>query len=320
MTSHEHDHGHHPEDFRWAFATGTILNTGFVIVEVIYGFQANSLALLADAIHNLGDVLGLLLAWGAISMSQWKPTKKHTYGLRKASIFAALINALLLIFTIGGISWEAIRRFQEVAIVQAGTIVWVAAVGIAINTVTALMFIRGRKEDLNIRGAFLHMAADAAISAGVVVAGLLISLTGIVLIDPVVSILIAIVILFGTWSLLRESVNLAMDAVPEIIDTESVQQYLTSLPTVKDVHHLHIWALSTTNVAMTAHLVLSKPELNNDLLTHIRRELHDRYRIDHSTIQFEAYENDICLTKRCSLHYDADDKKRPSRCHADHGN
>jgi cobalt-zinc-cadmium efflux system protein len=315
---HEHDHGHPPENFGWAFATGTILNTVFIIVEVIYGFHANSLALLADAIHNLGDVMGLLLAWGAIHLSQWQPTEKHTYGLRKASVFAALINALLLLFTIGGISWEAIRRFQEAAFVEAGTIVWVATVGIAINSATALMFIRGRKEDLNIRGAFLHMVADAAISAGVVVAGLLISLTGIVSIDPVVSILIAIVIFIGTWSLLRESVNLAMDAVPEIIDTESVQQYLTSLPTVKDVHHLHIWALGTTNVAMTAHLVLSKPEINNDLLTRIRHELHDRYRIDHSTIQFEACENEICLTKRCSLRYDADDKERPSLRHVDH--
>lgn len=213
----------------------------------------------------------------------------------------------------------AIRRFQEAAIVQASTIVWVAAVGIAINTVTALMFIKGRKEDLNIRGAFLHMVADAIISVGVVVAGLLISLAGIVSIDPVVSILIALVIFIGTWSLLSESVNLAMHAVPEIIDTESVQQYLTNLPSVKDVHHLHLWALSTTNAAMTAHLVLSKPELNNDLLTRIRHELYERYRIDHSTIQVEACENEICLTKRCSLRYDANDNRSPSLCHTDHG-
>ncbi|MCX6349391.1 MAG: cation diffusion facilitator family transporter, partial [Candidatus Aureabacteria bacterium] len=265
------------------------------------GLIANSLSLLADAGHNLSDVMGLLVAWGAIRLSRWQPTEKHTYGLRKSSVLAALFNALFLLVSVGGISWEAIRRFKEPATVQAGTVIWVAAAGIVINAATALMFRRGRKEDLNVRGAFLHMSADAAISAGVVAAGILISLTGIAWIDPVVSLLIAGLILIGTWGLLKESVNLALDAAPENIDPRAVQDYLTGLPEVKDVHHLHIWGLSTRDAALTAHMVLSRPELNNELLARIRKELHDRYRIGHATIQFELCEKEICLSKRCSL-------------------
>lgn len=296
-------HKHTAGNFGWAFATGTVLNSGLVIAEIIFGLRANSLALLADALHNAGDVIGLLLSWGATRLTQWQPTEKRTYGLRKASVFAALINALLLLLATGGILWEAIRRLQETPAVRSGLVITVAAVGIAINTATALMFLKGRKEDLNIRSAFLHMVADAAISAGVVAAGVLILFTGLVLIDPAVSILIAITIFIGTWTLLRESVNLVMDAVPDIVDTESVRQYLAGLSAVKDVHHLHIWALSTTNIAITVHLVLLKPELDNNLLTDIRHELHDRFRIDHATIQLEGCENEICMTKRCSLHH-----------------
>jgi cobalt-zinc-cadmium efflux system protein len=229
-----------------------------------------------------------MVAWGASYLSQWQPTRKHTYGLRRSSVFAALINALLLLVAVGAIAWEAVRRFHEPVVVQANTIIWVALLGIVINTATALLFIGGRKTDLNIRGAFLHMMADAAISAGVVLAGLLIAFTGITLIDPVVSLVIAATIFLGTWTLLRESFNLAMDAVPENIDPEAVQAYLTQLPSVTEVHHVHIWGLSTTDVALTAHVVLSQPDLNNVLLSQIREELSHHYGINHATIQFET--------------------------------
>jgi cobalt-zinc-cadmium efflux system protein len=304
--AHAHDHGassadHHPSNLGRAFAIGVVLNTTFVVIEVVYGLMSNSLALLADAGHNLGDVLGLLVAWGATYLSQWQPTPKHSYGLRRSSVLAALVNAVILLVSIGGISWEAIRRFRAPETIQAGTVVWVAAVGIVINTATALLFLRGRKDDLNIRGAFLHMTADAAISAGVVIAGLLILRTGVPWIDPIVSLAIAAVIFVGTWGLLRESVNLALDAVPSHIDPEAVQAYLAGLPNVQEVHHLHVWGLSTTDAAMTVHLVLSQPELNNDLLSRIRRELHDRYRIEHATIQLEAYEDNVCVTRTCRI-------------------
>ena len=300
---HDHDHHHHPQSFGRAFAIGIALNMAFVMVEAIYGFHADSLALLADAGHNFGDVMGLIVAWGASYLSQWQPTQKHTYGLRRSSVLAALFNALFLLVAIGAIAWEAIRRFHEPVAVQANTIIWVAAVGIVINTATALLFMAGRKTDLNIRGAFLHMVADAAISAGVVLAGLLISFTGIQLIDPVVSLGIAVTIFFGTWALLRESLNLALDAVPENIDSNAVQAYLSQLPTVTDVHHVHIWGLSTKDAALTAHVVLSHPDINDVLLSQIQEELHHRYGIDHATIQFETSENSRCLTKRCTLYF-----------------
>ena len=302
MTGHQQDHHHPPQSFGRAFAIGIALNMAFVMVEAFYGFHANSLALLADAGHNFGDVMGLMVAWGASYLSQWQPTQKHTYGLRRSSVLAALLNALFLLVAIGAIAWEAIRRFHEPAVVQANTIVWVAALGIAINTATALLFIGGRKVDLNIRGAFLHMVADAAISAGVVLAGLLISFTGIALIDPIVSLVIATTIFLGTWALLRESLNLAVDAVPENIDPEAVQTYLAQLPSVTEVHHVHIWGLSTTDVALTAHVVLSQPDLNNVLLSQIREGLYHRYGIDHATIQFETSGNSACLAKHCTLH------------------
>ncbi len=306
MTTHSHEHGPgpghlHAESFGQAFAIGVVLNTAFVLVEVVYGLVANSLALLADAGHNFGDVLGLLVAWGATRLSQWQPTRKHSYGLRRSSVLAALLNAVILLVSIGGISWEALQRFRTPETVQAGTVVWVAAVGIGINTATALLFLKGRKSDLNIRGAFLHMTADAAISAGVVITGLLTLRTGLAWIDPVASLGIAAVIFVGTWGLLRESIDLALDAVPSHIDTEAVQRYLESLPGVQEVHHLHVWGLSTTDAAMTVHLVLSQPALNNDLLSRIRREMRDRHRIDHATIQFESYEDSVCVTRRCRV-------------------
>jgi len=303
MTDHPHDHHHRPRSFGRAFAIGIALNMSFVIVEAFYGYRADSLALLADAGHNLGDVMGLLVAWGASYLSQWQPTRTYTYGLRRSSVLAALLNALFLLVAIGAIAWEAIRRFHDPVAVQANTMIWVAAAGIVVNAATALLFMGGRKLDLNIRGAFLHMVADAAISAGVVLTGLLIAGTGIAWIDPVVSIAIAATIFLGTWSLLREALNLAMDAVPASIDSEAVQAYLSQLPSVTEVHHVHIWGLSTTDAALTAHLVLSQPDRNNVLLSQIQEELHHRYGIDHATIQLETAENNVCLTKRCSLQF-----------------
>jgi cobalt-zinc-cadmium efflux system protein len=303
MTQHGHDHGHRRRDFGRAFAIGIGLNAAFVVVEAVFGFYADSLALLTDAGHNLSDVMGLLVAWGASYLSQWQPTRRFTFGFRRSSILAALANALFLLVSIGAISWEALARLRAPAQVHSPTIIAVAAVGIVINTATALLFMRGRKDDLNIRSAFLHMLADAAISAGVVVAGVVIAWTGVMVIDPLVSLAIAAVILVGTWSLLRDSVSLAMDAVPSDIDAEAVRAYLLGLPKVKDVHHVHIWGLSTTETAMTAHVVLDHGDLDNALLTRIREELHGRYRIEHATIQLESHEGETCLTKQCSLHY-----------------
>ncbi len=307
MTHHDHHHGHdhchHPHDFGRAFAVGIALNVAFVVVEAVFGFYADSLALLTDAGHNLGDVMGLVVAWGALYLSQWQPTQRFTFGFRKSSVLAALLNALFLLVSIGAISWEAIGRLRTPAPVQSGTMIAVAAVGIVINTATALLFLRGRREDLNIRSAFLHMLADAAISAGVVVAGVLIAWTGRTVIDPMVSLAIAAIILVGTWSLLRDSVSLAMDAVPTNIDADAVRAYLQGLPGVKDVHHVHIWGLSTSAAAMTAHVVLSQTDLNNALLARIREELHGRFQIEHATIQLEAHEAETCLIKQCSLNY-----------------
>lgn len=293
-TGHGHHH-HHPADYGRAFAIGVTLNLAFVGIEVVYGLFAHSLALLSDAGHNLGDVIGLLMAWGAAWLTRREPTDRHTYGLRKTSILAALLNALFLLVVTGGLSWEAIRRFSSPVPVEPGVVVWVAVAGIAVNAVTALMFMRGRKEDLNIRGAFMHMAADAVISAGVAISGVLIAVTGLLWIDPVVSLVIAVTIIIGTWGLLRESANLVLDAVPESIDVDAVRRYLRGQPNVSDVHHLHIWGLSTTDVAMTVHLVLKMPALDNEWLDHLRTELHDRYGIVHVTIQVESPEKNACL-------------------------
>jgi cobalt-zinc-cadmium efflux system protein len=265
-----------------------VLNLTFVAVEAVYGVLSHSMALLSDAGHNLGDVLGLLLAWGAMRLAQWQPTDKHTYGLRKTTILAALLNALFLLVVTGGLSWEAIRRLANPVPVQPGVVIWVASIGIVINAVTALMFMRGRKGDLNIRGAFLHMTADAVISAGVAISGVLIAVTGLLWIDPVVSLVIGVTIIAGTWGLLRESASLILDAVPEGIDVEAVRRFLREQPNVTDVHHLHIWGLSTTDVAMTVHLVLAKQVLDNDWMARLREQLHDRYGIVHVTIQLEG--------------------------------
>lgn len=289
----EHGHGsdgghaHASADFGRAFAIGITLNLGFVVAEASYGVVAHSLALLADAGHNLGDVLGLALAWAASLMVRRLPSLRRTYGLRRSSILVSLLNALLLFGAIAAIAWEAIGRFSHPQAVASGTVMAVAAVGIAVNGITAWLFMAGRKGDINIRGAFLHMAADAAVSLGVVVAALVMQLTGWLWLDPAVSLAIVAVIAFGTWSLLRESLDLAMDAVPDRIDPEAVQAYLAGLPGVEAVHDLHIWGVSTTEAALTVHLVKPDASVDDALLARIGTELRQRFGIGHTTVQFE---------------------------------
>ena len=288
--SHNHSHGHDRGggNYNRAFIISVALNTGFVIIEAVYGILANSLALLADAGHNLSDVLGLLLAWGASILARRRPTARRTYGLRRSSILAALLNAAFLLVISGGIGWEAIQRFREPASVAGGTVITVAAVGIAINTVSALMFLSGRKSDLNIRGAFLHLVADAAVSVGVVLAGIAIIATGWLWFDPAVSLIVTVVIVAGTWQLLQESLNLITDAVPAGIEPSLVRTYLAELPGVAGVHDLHIWAMSTTETALTAHLVMPTGFPGDAFLVRVARELHDQFGIEHATLQVET--------------------------------
>jgi cobalt-zinc-cadmium efflux system protein len=288
---HHHDHGHGhahaPKDFSRAFFFGVILNSGFVVAEVVYGILGNSLALVADAGHNLSDVLGLLLAWGASILVKRIPSKRFTYGLRSTSILAALINAVLLLVVTGGIAWEAVLRFRDPSNVESMIIIVVAAFGVAINLGTASLFMAGRKADLNVRAAFTHMAGDAAISLGVVIAGFAIMYTGWQWLDPVVSLIIAILVVIGTWGLLRDSVNLALHAVPEGIDDTDVRNYLTSLDGVSEVHDLHIWGMSTTETALTVHLVMPAGHPGDAFNNAVCEELHERFKIGHSTIQIE---------------------------------
>src|SRR3954468_16977604 len=295
--AHDHSHGHAghshaPDNFGWAFAIGAALNTAFVIAELIFGYAANSLALISDAVHNLSDVIALLLAWGAAWLAQKQPTQRHTYGYRRASILAALFNAGLLLVAVGGIIVEAINRLQEPAPVAGWTVVLVAALGIAINGGTALMFMRGRHGDLNIRGAYLHMAADAGVSFGVVVAALLIMLTGWLWIDPAISLCIAAVVLASGWGLARDSVNLALDGVPKGIELSKVRDYLAALDGVSEVHDLHVWAMSTNETALTAHLV--RPGGTDDAFLHgVCEELSLRFNIHHATLQIES-SGEVC--------------------------
>jgi cobalt-zinc-cadmium efflux system protein len=290
-----HNNDHYSKDYNPAFALGVSLNVGFVIVEATYGIMAGSLALLADAGHNLSDVLGLLLAWGANYLVRRKPTEHRTYGWRKSSILAALVNAVILLVALGGIAWEAIQRFNAPVPVAGKTIIFVASVGVIINTVTAFLFLSGRKKDLNIKGAFLHMVADAGVSAGVVIAGFAILFTGKLWIDPAISLVITIIILFGTWRLFQDAFNMAMDAVPRGIDPEAVKAYLSNLPGVTGVHDLHIWAMSTTETALTAHLIKTDPKDDDAIIEKASKGLHDQFGIDHITLQWER----IPSTNQC---------------------
>jgi cobalt-zinc-cadmium efflux system protein len=293
-----HDHHHHhgaPKDFGAAFAIGIALNCAFAIAEVGIGFTVNSLALISDGVHNASDVVCLLLAWGAARLATWRPTASHTYGYRRASILAALANAALLLVATGAIATEAVRRLFAPEPLAAGWVLAVAALGIAINLATALLFMRGRRHDLNIRGAFLHMAGDAAVSLGVVVAALLIGVTGWWWLDPAVSLAVVVVILLATWSLTRDALNLALDAVPATIDRHAVEAYLAGLPGVAEVHDLHIWAMSTTETALTAHLVRPNASLDDGLLAAAAHELEHRFGIHHATIQIEAGDRECRL-------------------------
>ena len=270
-----------------AFAVGILLNVIFVVIGVIAGVVAHSTALLADAAHNLGDVLGLGMAWGATVLARRGRTTRRTYGLRRTTIFAALGNGGLVLFAIGGVVWEAIQRLGSPQPVDGGLVAIVAAIGVGLNALAAMMFAKGREKDINIRGAFLHLVADAAVSAGVVVAGLLVWRTGLAWIDPVASLVVSLVILQGTWRLLREAMDLMLDAVPPHIDPEAVQTYLAGLPGVTDVHDLHIWSMSTTEVALTAHLIVPWDTCSPTMLADASAEIGRRFKIGHVTIQLE---------------------------------
>ena len=285
-------HTHAPANYDRAFAIGIALNLGFVIAEGLAGWYGNSLALLADAGHNLSDVLSLLLAWGGAFLAQRAATTRRTYGMRRSTVLAALTNAIILMLAIGAIGWEALTRLSEPPVADARIVIAVAAIGVVINTATALLFMRGRHHDLNIRGAFLHMAADAAVSLGVVIAGVLMLLTQWYWLDSAISLLIVLVIAVSSWQLLRESLDLALDAVPGSVDPIAVENYLRALPEVIDVHHIHIWGMSTTEVALTAHLIKSEPNLDDAFLRRVHAELHDRFGIGHATLQLESGESE----------------------------
>jgi cobalt-zinc-cadmium efflux system protein len=288
--SHASGHSHAPKDFGRAFAIGIALNLGFVAVEAVFGILANSTALLADAGHNLSDVIGLLIAWGAAVLAKRPPSERFTYGLRGTSILAALGNALLLIFACGAIAWEAVWRFANPEPVASLTVMIVAGAGILVNGFTAWLFMSGRKDDLNIRGAYLHMVADAGVSLGVVIAGAAILLTGWLWLDPLTSLAIVAVILWSTWGLLRDSIGLALAAVPSHIELAKVRAYFEALPGVTRVHHVHVWAMSTNEVALTAHLVMPGGHPGNDFYRRTAHDLQHRFGIAHPTLQIERGE------------------------------
>lgn len=287
---HTHDpHGHdHPmPGHDRAFGIGIALNVGFVIVEAYYGWITGSLALIADAAHNLGDVGGLLLAWAAFAASRLHPDDRKTYGWRRGSILASFLNAVILLVAMGSLGWEAIHRFQDPHPIAAGTVMLVAAIGVVINTATAVLFMAGRKQDLNIQGAFLHMAADALVSLGVVAAGALYLWQGWTWIDPLTSLIIALVVIAGSWSLFRQSLHLLFDGVPEHIKLPEVRDCLQAISGVVSVHDLHVWAMSTAEPALTAHLVTRERDANA-ILHEAQHILHERFAIEHVTLQLEA--------------------------------
>lgn len=285
MGAHGHSHSH---NYDRAFAIGIALNVLFVLVEAFYGWLAGSLALLSDAGHNLSDVLGLLMAWGGFYLARLRPSRKHTYGLGRATMMAAMFNALILLIATGGIVWEAISRFSHPVPIQGGIVMLVAAIGVAINGITAWLFMSGNKLDINLRGAFLHMVADALVSLGVVIAAALFIWTGWTWLDPAISLVIALVILLGTWDLLRHALRLSLDGVPASIKLDSVRDYLAELPGVDAIHDLHIWAMSTSETALTVHLVMPDGQLDDDFLCRVANVLHDEFAIDHTTIQIET--------------------------------
>jgi cobalt-zinc-cadmium efflux system protein len=294
MNRETHHHHHHsPHDYNRAFAIGVALNVGFVVVEVIYGLTANSLALLTDAGHNLSDVLGLLLAWGASALAKRRPSQHRTYGFSRATILASVASGLLLLAAVTVIAWEAIGRLTTPVVPAGKTIMVVAAIGVVINTVTALFFFSGKDHDLNIRGAYLHMAADAAVSFGVVISGALIWWYGFSWLDPLISLTIVVVIFVSTWGLLRDSLNLAVDAVPRNVDPAAVRDFLSRQANVQTLHDLHIWPMSTTDTALTCHLVMNRFPTDDHFLHELSQHLHHQFGIGHATIQLEHGDDDV---------------------------
>lgn len=281
-------HHHHKPDFGRAFVIGISLNIAFVIIEAFYGWQTGSLALLADAAHNLSDVGGLLLAWAAFGAAKLKPDQRHTYGWRRGSIIAGFINAVVLLVAMGSLSWEAVQRLGSHTDIDAGVVITVAAIGVLINGITAWLFLSGSRHDLNIRGAFLHMAADTLVSAGVVLGGALYIWQGWHWIDPVLSLLIALIIIYGTARLFRQSLHLLFDGVPDDIDLEAVRAVLLETAGVVSVHDLHIWAMSTSDNAMTAHLVVTAGADRDQLLAKLLEQLHQQFELHHATLQIES--------------------------------
>lgn len=288
--SHHHDHGHHhgPVDVDRRFVIAAVINLAFVVTEMLFGFVSQSLALISDATHNFSDVVSLLLAGGAAWLSKFAPTAERTYGYRGATILAALANACLLFLVTGAIIVEAMQRFSHPADVASHTVVWVAALAIAVNAGTAALFWKGQHHDLNVRGAFLHMAGDAAISLGVVIGALIIGATGWFWVDPALSILIAAIIIWSSWGLAKEAFRLSLAAVPKHIHQKEVRDYLAGLPGVTEVHDLHIWAMSTTETALTAHMIRPNQPPDDAFLSKVSDELERRFQIQHATLQIEA--------------------------------
>ncbi len=287
-----HQHDHITNNYNRSFALGIGLNVIFIAIELFYGFVANSSALIADAGHNTSDVLGLLFAWFAIWLASKKPKNRYSYGFKKSTILISLLNAVLLFVAVFFIGWDAVGKFKNPEPVGGTQIMIVAGIGVVINTLTALLFIKGQKNDLNIKGAFLHMAADAAVSLGVVIGGLLIKQIGALWIDPVMSFIIILVIMWGTWGLFIESINLALDAVPRNIDYKAVEQKLKNIEGVDELHDLHIWALSTNENSLSVHLVSTNTD-NDTLLKKVKDMLEKQFNLHHTTIQIENYNSDI---------------------------
>jgi cobalt-zinc-cadmium efflux system protein len=300
---HHHGHGHSshhthgpdaPAGFGRAFAIGIVLNTAFVAIEAGYGIVSNSMGLLADAGHNLGDVLGLVVAWVAAALSKRQPTVRYTYGMRGSSILAALFNAMFLLVAVGAIAWEAFGRFASPEPVAETTVIIVAGIGILINAATAFLFFRGRKQDLNVRGAFLHMAADAAVSVGVVLAALAMLDTGWLWLDPAISLVIAGIIIWSTWGLFKDSLAMSLGAVPATIEPATVRRYFEGLPGVARIHDLHIWPVGINEVALTCHLVMPGGCPGDSFLARTAAELAECFGIIHPTLQIETGENPAC--------------------------
>ena len=285
--SHQHSHAINAESLNKAFIIGIVLNLAFVVIEFAAGFWFDSLALLSDAGHNLSDVVSLVLALLAFRLAKVKANERYTYGYKKSTILVSLLNAVILLVAVGAIVIESIHKLNNPAVVPGGAIAWVAGAGVLINAFTAFLFMKDKEKDLNVKGAYLHMAADALVSVGVLVAGIVISRTGWYIIDPIIGLIVAVVILISTWNLLHDSLRLTLDGVPTSIDSQKVVEAIRALPGVDDVHHIHIWAISTTENALTAHIVLKQPESMQEVKHLIRHRLED-FGIGHATLEFEV--------------------------------